>query len=129
MTFDEYERVTLLLSELKDNITRGLNSININATVVDICHFRNQTKSHIYLCLMEGLNTPLIIKIIKQSHASSSVEKQAKLECDALMQLYNLNSGGNHRLCPEVYPIMTDMGAVLMEYVRGPTLTKFIPNM
>ena len=87
---------------------------------------REQTKSHIFVCAIGGLDKNLIVKIIKDPHPFGSVESQAKLEFDALKNLYSINIGDDIHLCPNVYPIMIDRGAVVMEYIEGPALTEYL---
>lgn len=115
-----------LVSMINEELAQGLNQINIDARVSNIRSLREQTKSHIFVCAISGLDRNLIVKIIKDPHPFGSIESQAKLEFDALRKLYSINIGDDFHLCPKVYPIMIDRGAVVMEYIEGPALTQYL---
>ena len=115
-----------LVSVINEELAQGLNQINIDARVCNIRSLREQTKSHIFVCAIGGLDRNLIVKIIKDPHPFNSIESQAKLEFEALKNLYSINIGDDFHLCPKVYPIMIDRGAVVMEYIEGPSLTEYL---
>ncbi len=115
-----------LVSMINEELAQGFNQINIDARVCNIRSLREQTKTHIFVCAIDGLDRNLIVKIIKESHSFDSIESQAKLEFDALKKLYSINTGDDFHLCPKVYPIMIDRGAVVMEYIEGPVLTEYL---
>ncbi len=115
-----------LVSIINEELAQGLNQINIDARVCNLRSLREQTKSHIFVCAIGGLDRNIIDKIIKDPHPFGSIESQAKLEFEALRNLYSINIGDDFHLCPKVYPIMTDRGAVVMEHIEGPTLTEYL---
>ena len=115
-----------LVSMIKEELAQGFNQINIDARVCNIRRLKEQTQSHIFVCAIDELDRNLIVKIIKESHSSDNIESRAKLEFEALNKLYSINIGDDFHLCPKVYPIMIDRGAVVMEYIEGPSLTEYL---
>ena len=91
-----------LVARVKADLTQSLSKISTTARVNNIRILREQTKSDIFVCAIDGLDINLIVKTIKESPSSYSVESQAKLECDALKCLYSIDIGNDCHLCPKV---------------------------
>jgi tRNA A-37 threonylcarbamoyl transferase component Bud32 len=115
-----------LVHGMKVNIVKKLELMGINASVDNIRHLMNRSNSHTFICDLEGDGKRIFIKFTKGPHQFLDSRTVAEHQTNALKELYSINTETGRHLCPEVYPLMAEMGAVATEYIEGPVLTDYL---
>ena len=118
-----------VIAELEKRLVQNFKKSEIDATAQEIRVLKTQEKSIIFLCRMNGIDRDFIVKLIRKPSPTLSTEKQAIRECEALSSLHEIRSQEGLHISPKPYSFMTDIGAVVMDYLVGPSLTEYIVDI